>query len=169
MGEFFKGWRRKAGLVTLAMACLLTCAWMRSYMIRECVCIPRRSSDHNIESHGGGLHWYRDTPSIGNGGIRWHSESLSTPLISGGIGISPISLRRLIGKAEWGWRWAGFDFGVVIIEGRISSVRRSDFCIVPYWSLVLPLTLLSAWLILVTPRNEKRTQAPIDSRSQEGQ
>ena len=31
MGEFFKGWRRKAGLVMLAMACLLSLAWLRSY------------------------------------------------------------------------------------------------------------------------------------------
>ena len=29
MGEFFQGWRRKAGLVTLAMACWLARRWGR--------------------------------------------------------------------------------------------------------------------------------------------
>lgn len=31
MGNFFDGWRRKAGVITLAMACGLTSAWLRSF------------------------------------------------------------------------------------------------------------------------------------------
>jgi len=31
MGEFFKGWRRKTGVVTLVMACVFTGGWVRSY------------------------------------------------------------------------------------------------------------------------------------------
>jgi len=30
MGEFFKGWRRKTGVVTLVMACVFMSAWVRS-------------------------------------------------------------------------------------------------------------------------------------------
>jgi hypothetical protein len=30
MKEFFRGWRRKVGVVTLVMACLLMCGWVRS-------------------------------------------------------------------------------------------------------------------------------------------
>jgi len=30
MGEFFKGWRRKAGCVTLVLACVMAVGWVRS-------------------------------------------------------------------------------------------------------------------------------------------
>lgn len=31
MGDFFRGWRRKLGGITLAMACVLASAWVRSF------------------------------------------------------------------------------------------------------------------------------------------
>lgn len=33
MGDFFKGRRRKTGLVTLVMACVLMVAWLRSHVL----------------------------------------------------------------------------------------------------------------------------------------
>ena len=33
MREFFKGWRRKMGCVTLLMVCALMGAWARSYSV----------------------------------------------------------------------------------------------------------------------------------------
>ena len=35
MREFFRGWRRKTGLATLAMACVLTVLWMRSHLVQD--------------------------------------------------------------------------------------------------------------------------------------
>ena len=35
MGEFFNGWRRKTGLVMLAMACAVAGMWMRSQQMRD--------------------------------------------------------------------------------------------------------------------------------------
>ena len=40
MGEFFRGWRRKFGLVTLALACLLMGGWIRTYFITDVVTAP---------------------------------------------------------------------------------------------------------------------------------
>ena len=34
-------------------------------------------------------------------------------------------------------------------------IDEAEWCRIPYWSLVLPLTLLSAWLILAKPRKAK--------------
>jgi hypothetical protein len=45
------------------------------------------------------------------------------------------------------WTFAGI--GMAEGYGSLKAVT------VPYWSLVLPLTLLSAWLILVKPRKAK--------------
>src|SRR5882757_6755381 len=37
MGEFFRGWRRKIGVVTLVMASVLTVGWTRSLTLHDCV------------------------------------------------------------------------------------------------------------------------------------
>ena len=35
MGDFFRGWRRKTGMVTQAMACVFMAAWVRSGSIED--------------------------------------------------------------------------------------------------------------------------------------
>ena len=40
------------------------------------------------------------------------------------------------------------------IWGR-NTLEEETILYIPYWSLVLPLTLLSAWLILIKPRKAK--------------
>ena len=43
MREFFRGWRRKVGCVTLVMACAITLLWLRSRFQSEQICF--RPSD----------------------------------------------------------------------------------------------------------------------------
>ena len=40
MRDFFKGWRRKVGCITLVMACLLISGWLRSLQSLEFVEFP---------------------------------------------------------------------------------------------------------------------------------
>lgn len=49
-------------------------------------------------------------------------------------------------------RWGGFSSGTILVEGR----SRYCFCVIPYWSLVLPLTLLSAVLLLWPQRKREK-------------
>lgn len=35
MGEFFKGWRRKTGVVTLVMACVVVSVWVRNHFYAD--------------------------------------------------------------------------------------------------------------------------------------
>ena len=37
MFEFFRGWKRKAGVATLVMACTLAAAWVRSLFVTDFV------------------------------------------------------------------------------------------------------------------------------------
>ncbi len=104
MGEFFKGWRRKAGLVTLAMALLLTVAWMRSCVTSDVIISHSQMPSTSFESCDGGLCCFQ-----------WTDTSTAA-------------------------------------QHRTS---RQTLYFIPYWSLVLPLTLLSAWLLLVKPRKAK--------------
>ena len=56
MVEFFRGWRRKVGCVTLVVACLLTAAWFRS----------RSEMDRLTFSLGRRTHWLvSDQESLG--------------------------------------------------------------------------------------------------------
>jgi hypothetical protein len=40
MWEYFKGWRRKLGVLTLVMACVFMTAWVRSRMLVDVVELP---------------------------------------------------------------------------------------------------------------------------------
>ncbi len=59
-----------------------------------------------------------------------------------------------IGFERGTWRLAGATIGSGQMCGA-EGWRKAYVLIVPYWSLVLPLTLLSAWLILAKPRKAK--------------
>lgn len=160
MGDFFKGWKRKAGLVTLAMALLVFAPWMRSARIADEFFLPGEGCIYSLRSGSGQLFWMKN----------WNTDGSDLS-----VGITPLRNSYLIrplpsgfieapSTYEWQYAWGGFDF-----YKRQYSTQCNVGWVIPYWSLVLPLTLLSAWLILVKARNEKRTQASIDSRSQEGQ
>src|SRR5579863_8368559 len=43
MREFFRGWKRKFGLVTLTIACLSGCGWIRSLSTDDSYSIPSHS------------------------------------------------------------------------------------------------------------------------------
>ncbi len=150
MGEFFNGWRRKSGLVTLAMALLSTVAWMRSYVIRDKLeIVPHPHCLHAIVSGSGRLVWQRlvstDMPFL-------HYDFPFVLHSSDGPEGDDLAWYRR--EVEWRLEGSGFDFGAVhSFTGNV----RAQFAKVPYWSLVLPLTLLSAWLILIKPRKEERS------------
>ena len=116
MGEFFKGWRRKAGLGTLAMACVLAVGWMRSYTL------------------AGDAAWF----CIGN------KQQLMVSL-AGRVGWEsyPVS-----GEAGWMVRSYNKSGPMFSEERLVLACCGLSGWVIPYWSLVLPLTLLSAWLIL---------------------
>lgn len=53
MLEFFKGWRRKAAVVMLTMACIVACMWVRSFTVNDQLWIRR----HWFESNRGEIDW----------------------------------------------------------------------------------------------------------------
>ena len=157
MGEFFKGWRRKAGLVTLAMACLLMVGWLRSSVVLDWFTIGYDApNSHVVDSGSGCIGWVRifDTRSEKQwtGGFCLPEMSWMTRINSsenrwlGVTGWDDVPNERFV----WRYRCAGFEFG----EVEKDSIEMS-IAVIPYWSLVLPLTLLSARLIFAKPRKAK--------------
>ena len=111
MGEFFNGWRRKVGLVTLVIACLLATGWVRSCRYYDLIWIQDQNASYFVYS------------------------------MDGTVSVWWLSGRRFV--SSFGW-----------VSSEITNWEERGGH-VSYWSLVLPLTLLSAWLILIKPRKAK--------------
>ena len=62
------------------------------------------------------------------------------------------------------WKWCGFDCGFESwTEENPSFNGHVVTCIIPYWSIIFPLTLLSAILLLSNPRKstQKKISEPV--------
>jgi hypothetical protein len=120
MGEYFKGWRRRLGVVTLVMACVFAAGWVRCSLISEQLQI--RISDSTVCAIASGkqsLSWLMYNNAGYSHPIRFYSASPPGKTYS----------------LQTNWP----------DPNNIHIIR------LPYWSIVLPLTLLSAWLLLGKP------------------
>ena len=163
MGQLFKGWRRKIGFVTLLLALSFMGGWIRSREIHDRVWYVFPDAIYLIYSHQGCLLWQCERPSSRNM-IRmnrfehkWLSQYAPALRL-------PISHDEFVGyDVDWQWKWSDFNFGTgsyaLTDWGMEDGFPRPPPVFehltawtVPYWSIVLPLTLLSAFLLLTTPR-----------------
>ena len=125
MGDFFKPWRRKIGIVTLMLACVFAAGWVRSQYKADVFIMPLNESSNGVISSR-------------NGEIQWATAEFNHI----GKPYEPDGLTEL---------------------KNLPTVLRS----VPYWPIVIPLTLLSAWLLLSKPRQSK-SNTPTKLISAEG-
>jgi hypothetical protein len=140
MQTFFHCWRRKAGCFTLVMACVLMIGWLRSIVVCDVIGIPiSRTMEWHVASEDQQLFWTPDpyAPSLPH----WSTIPLTK--------AKPDPFYVFIG-VYWHWRWLGFGFGqrTVDIAWDAPPLPSATAIAVPYWSLVLPLTLLSGWLLV---------------------
>ena len=155
MTAYFKPLRRKIGVLTLVIACVFAAGWVRSLRVR----------DSCVMSHGK----YQKEMRYGIGILSLTSNNGS---IAAQIGEERSRDPGIIDQIESDYRcprWESF------IDEDLSDVRpylicRFEFCgfefyqmtesdsgmvnliFVPYWSIVFPLTVVSAWLLLSKPR-----------------
>lgn len=127
MREFFIGWRRKVGCITLVLALAMTGMWLRSMTVFDAVNISRWEQQCQIASARGMIF-----------SAVWHETN-------------PLNRRNDWGQLDL----SKMDDPKIAIQLAIDSWASYDWHI-PYWSIVLLLTLLSAYLILWKPR--KRTE-----------
>lgn len=132
MGDFFKGWRRKLGCVALLMACAMMGAWMRSQFTSDVACWSMGHESEVVISSNGMLSWWR----LGMQGPVprfWNPNFVS----QGNDGTYYFTVR---------------DWGV--------ELGPADSLSIPYWPFVIPLTFVSAYLILWKPRKAKTSDQP---------
>jgi hypothetical protein len=147
MGDFFHGWRRKTGIVALAMACLLALGWVRSVTLYDFFSVSVAGTTYRVGSMGGTLRLIWMTPAV-----RWDSFWCSGDLTDI-LQFNVDSNGQREEHDEWegydvDWRWdfAGCHFG-----GGSHLKLGENHCAVyalPYPMLVIVLTLVSARLIV---------------------
>jgi hypothetical protein len=153
MWAFFRGWRRKVGCVTLVPACLLFLMYMRSRVLLDEVAIVE--SIYRQECYGsvnGTLFWqsyestlavYTPTPYFSYGQLAFKPDGPFDP-----------------DNVRWRSKWTGggiVEFPISLVRtGNGSGTVSSTLRYVSYWYVIVPLTALSAFLILWKPQKFER-------------
>lgn len=150
MREFFKGWRRKVGCVTLVMACAVFVVWMRSDSIEDRVSFASGMSVHDFLSRSGTIQWHTSTRS---GTIPWHTGTSGWSTKALTVSDNQVYQRD---PEFFKTNWSRECLGIIACETRSKfSGLTARVWIAPYWMAALPPTLLSAFLFLWKPRKAK--------------
>ncbi len=145
MSDFFTPWRRKMGVVTLIVALPLMGMWVRSYVVEDKLAITIGDVRYAIGSVQGCVVRDRWLDKTHSGGIGYSSEwrDLNRP-----ARLPPPYYRAPPGS----------PLGQVEFESKA----------VPYWPFVVPLSLLSACLLLSQPRTRSNPQNVVKPAATEG-
>jgi len=158
--DFFEPLRRKIGVFTLVMACVLTAAWVRSLSVRDHFDFPGKSNmTISLSSEKGGFQWNEHRLYVMH--LRMPLKLVTTEemekLAEEEQTAEPnfFSPVVIIGNNDVtrDWQVLGFEVHEEALDAAgYGTLRRIT---IPYWSIVVPLTLLSAWLLLSKPRVAK--------------
>lgn len=142
MNGYFRHLRRKVGAVTLALACFLAIAWVRSKLAGDFLILPRK-----------------EVISI-NGALITRFAGLGAPEI---VTYQAMTFSNADDRTsyddEWDWLYYGFgyrSFAVTWITKGLRTTSTTFDYRFPYWAIAIPVTLLSAWLLLSKPRSKHR-------------
>lgn len=139
MRKFFKGWRRKWGCATLTVAGAFLGLWVRSdYMQDQFFSPVVRRTQLTLISYDRRLTAFVEFDSAfpPDRAPDWRALDISK---------QPVHAERPPYERNWHWRWLGVDATTTTVTftgARIPVVHVSHI------SICLPLTLLSAYLIL---------------------
>lgn len=129
MREFFHGWRRKVGCVTLVMACVLAIVWGRSYFVEDRIAFTRGDYRYAVGTGPGSVTWDNWLNNPPMSGIGWSSDWRN---LQGPVQPRPAYYRAPPGSA----------LGTVQYESRS----------LPLWPFAVPLTVLSVYFVLWRPK-----------------
>ena len=144
MGEYVKPWRRKIGVLTMVMSCAFLGLWVRSLCCSDSIIIPLPKYRIILFDSLRGRFYFQRVQSEQN----LLSKSVWTTLVPPRT-ERDVSIDETYNTNEW-----RINFGLLEIgRWRNSQHRQTKLSIViSYWSIVIPLTLFSAFLLLRKPR-----------------
>jgi hypothetical protein len=143
-------------VVTLVLACLFMSAWVRSSLNNDSAELQMETSYITFASSQNGLFWVMsELPGSIYQPVNLGSKNQTFALPGR---RSPFSIDPFGHLMNWSWDteqrfdWCGFHYGRYCDDRPFSGVRLT-FRIIPHWAAVLPITLISAYLLLTKPRN----------------
>lgn len=163
MSSVFKGWRIKVGILILAVALVFMTGWIRSRSTSDMLMYPAgKNTIGCLVSATGSLVWQTtkmapQPAELEN--VVWigpTSPTWQTSPISGDSGNDDSGLK---------WRWWGFGVSESPPEATEEVGMSTTFVFIPYWSIVIPMTLISAYL-LIQPRSGERKRIENDDAVQ---
>lgn len=151
MREFFRGWKQKFGVATLVMACVFAVGWARSFVqFVRLIVAPQPGVHIQCDSVYARIEFVR----IGfKSNVHEPFFTCHQPKMSWGERHEP---------QNWLWHFCGI--GVIDNPPHPDGVSVSDALIIAYRSIVIPLTLLSAWLLLSKARQRQAPVEPIPEK-----
>jgi len=161
MGDFFCGWRRKTGVLTLVIALVFAVAWVRSIGVCDILVFTEGFTSECLQSLGGKLHLIEGSDSTQINERTnlilpvWHVMPRADADIHDSYAPTdpdPYGYWKVTNKTLF--EFMGFVVRTHASGSRHESFRNRDIAI-PYWSIVFPLTLLSGSLLLSKPRVAK--------------
>ena len=160
MYEFFRGWKRKSGTATLLMACFFLAGWIRSFQTVDYIKIQFPKSCCFLYSDEFGLSWSHHESLRSKRMLVWeHFPQFQIECASNSrYPLRGAYLDRQFGPlygVPAGDRWHGLGFHVgqgprPSANGEIENRHhtRVTKVVIPNWSIVVPLTMLSVWWLL---------------------
>ena len=128
----------------------------------------QNKSGHAILSMDGAISWRSRTPFSDDLSVGWPSPLQWIPSELTQNSRDNYKFYWNDGDVHWHWQLLGFDFGAASFEAFTKAQtgtfrQRDEIWQIPYWSIVLPLTLISLWLLLSKPRSSTpmKITAPI--------
>jgi hypothetical protein len=159
MSEFFRGWRRKIGVVTLVLACVFIGIWIRSKNLSDSFISPAGRSMCGMIFNPYGLELFVAHFTVPSDALKYLPAGWETTRIENGSDNSSV------GVGDNVWIWERFTF--CLFENEIHSVGKGfgdqtkfgklSAVVIPFWSIVLLLVLSSICLILDKPTAQKLT------------
>lgn len=149
---FFKPLRRKLGVVTLAIACVVVWVWMRSYNTDDCAEFTIGILGHpGVHSSRAGMTFVTDYRG-GEEQVKQEPWFLSWHLVS----------TRMVGRRMPDWLADQYKLRTqqrfLCTTGDFvePAGNHRAFVRVGHWSIIAPLCLLSGFLLLAKPNTAKR-------------
>lgn len=159
MGSYFKPLRRKFGVVTLLLACVFAAGWVRSSKSHDQISFPpslQRAkpwitlSQYSLNSESGILY------------LSWYEAKIVLDLPDSKLALMGMPWWQWSEAAgpdwrRWEWYWQFFHFGHIHSPSNVGIPQSA--IVTPYWSIVIPLTLVSVGLLISTSRTNKDSGA----------
>lgn len=156
---YFKPLRRKAGVVTLVMASAMAVGWIRSREMIDSLGVSvgvRTPLAYLLVSHREGIIWQRmaipESAPIPPLEIAKRIQFHSFP-------FNPL-FHYYSDQPEWHFDRLGIRIGKLQTDEGVPPLTERVTWVIPYWLIIMPLTLLAAWLLLSTSRLKKLPTGP---------